>query len=675
MGSIIRKQARHLIQMSETETIENPNKAVGDRLIGIAPRQYDVGVKYRQPKLDHILKLEELYYNRTVKTLAGRFNIPLPIVPGFVDTLLSKIDDEITINYDHTEEADKMKARKISAAWKYDSAPTRGMWSIKDILVKKLAIFSGRGIYKIFSESDPTYKNHLEIIDLFDFIMEPSGGWHLENHLFCGQENIFRTKKQLKDGAASGLYDPEQVTRLIATCGTDEYKKTNEQYLNSMKRRQTAGLDTSDSNNYIGQELFCMVEWNMVDPVTGERYYLFFEPRAKVWIRCCPLKEIVGEPEKGEVPKYMFKSWATHPDAWNFLSKGPIDDIMPVAVALKIIANFMLDDFQKRLWGQRGYDPEMVTDPSQLEWDRPDKLIAMTVPNGKKISDGVYEFQTGDKSTVTINLIEYFRGFIGDETGVNKQAKGNSDEDVLGIAKINAGEIADRLGLYNKSYSQCDAELGEAYLYGLKDNMSEKLLIRMIGENGSESAEITKDDLKFSSMPDVRITGGKSEARKNQLIQEKKEASLASVATLMPDVLNKKVASESILENGGWTPDEIAALMDVTADGDEEQSIRASQAIQDALLKKPLELYRGATTRFLDKILDFSTNKKIDPAINIVLMNYAAAHKSIIIQNMAREAMLKNMTAPAPVDGTGAEVPAAPAASVAAPQPQPVTTP
>lgn len=662
------------------------NQEVGDRLIGFAPRQYDTGVKYRQPKLDQIMRAEELYFNKTQKTLQGKFNIPLPIVSGFVDTLLSKIDDEITLNFDHVEEADKLKARKLSAAWKVDSAPTKGMWGIKDILVKKLAIFSGRGIYKIFSESDPVYKNRLEIVDAFDFICEPSGGWNLEDHLFCGQENIFRTKTQIKAGAASGLYDEEQVQKLLAVTSGKEYKEANDLYLNNLRRRAAVGLDTSDSNNYVGQDIFALVEWNMVDPVTGNRYYLFFEPRAKVWIRCVPLEEIVGEPEENEQPKYMFKSWATHPDTWNFWSKAPIDDVVPIAVGLKTMANFMFDEAQKHLWGQRLYDPEMITDPAQLEWDRPDKLIAAYVPSGKELSQGVFQFPTGDKSTVTINIIDYFRTFLGNETGVNDQSKGNTDDQVLGIAQINEGEIADRLGLYNKFYSQCYAELGDAYARGFKMCCPETMLVRMIGENGTESGEITRanKDHEFSQTPDVRITGGKTEAKKNQQIQEKKAESLELVATTMPDVINKKVTAESILLNGGWDADDIAALMDVSADGDEEQSIRASQVIQDALAKKPLKLYQGATTRFIDKILRYAQTKDIDPAINIVLMKYGLAHRQIIIRNMAQMAMVKNITAQAggaptgpgaPVGAPGNAMPAKPSVPQLAAPTGPVAPP
>lgn len=615
-------------------------KAIADRLTPIGKKQYETGVKYRQPKLDKVAKAEELYYNVVTRTVKGRFNVPMPIVSGFVDTLLSKIDDEITINYDPTEDADKIKCRKITAAWRYDSAPTRGMWNIKDILAKKLALFSGRATYKIFSESSPKYKNHFEVVDIFDFIMEPGGGWYLENHLFCGQENIFRTKFDLQNGEQ---YDKAQVEKLIAAVSSEDFKKTNDQYMNRLKRHNNLGLDP-DTNNYTGVDIYNMVEWNMYDSETGKRYYIFMEPRSGVWVRIVPLEEITGEPEEGELPKYQWKSWATHTDFWNFLSKAPVDDVVPIAVAMKTIVNFMLDEVQKRLWGQRLYDPEMISDPSQLEWDRPDKLIMASVPGAKRLSDGVYQIPLGDQSTVTVNLFDYMQAFVGTQAGITQQTKGESDEKILGIAEINQGEVADRLGLTNKQYTQCHAEIGEAYLLGLKMCLPEKMLVRMIGEDGTESAEITKDDMEFVSTPDVRITGGKTEARRNQAIQEAKNNSLVTVAKMFPNVVNPKIAAENMLRNGLWEADEITPILDPSLQGSEEEDVRASQAIQDFLKGKRPELYFDATTRFTQKLIDYANKTRFDkiytPAIKAQLMQYALAHTDVIIQNMERKQMM-----------------------------------
>ena len=631
-------------EMDETTTPEvkkDEMSTLADTLTAIAVKQYQTAVQYRQPKLDAILKAEELYYNTTKKTLKARFNIPLPIVSGFVDTLLSKIDDEISINYDHTELADKNRARKVTSAWRYDSSPTRGMWGIKDIVSKKLAIFSGRGIYSLYSESAPNYKNHFDIVDTFDFLAEPGGGWHLENHLFNGQENIFRTKSDLEGGEQ---YDKAQVQKLISACGSDEYKTNLSKFLNHQNRLAAVGLD-AQTNNYVGEPLYNLVQWNMTH--NGERYYLFFEPCAGIWIRCCKLEEITGKPGEGEMPSYMFKSWATHPDYWNFWSKAPVDDVVPVAVGMKVLTNFMLDRFQKKLWGQRIYDAEVITDPSQLEWDRPDKLIHAVLPAGKRLSDAVYEFQTGDDSSITIDLLDYFRNFVALETGVTGATKGNTDEKLLGIAKINEGEVADRLGLTNKIYTQCYAELGLGYLRGLKMCMPEKLLVRMLGEQGIESTEITKEDLEFTAEPDIRITGGKTEFIKNEEKKKAKTESLVAATNLAPELINKKIAVESILQTGEWDEGEITQLMDVTLDGNEDESVKASQAIQDILSGKKPQLYEGATTRFQQKIYDFAMHKVTkDPRMQATLYEYALAHREIVIENMARKAMFDPVVSP-----------------------------
>lgn len=646
---------------------------LADKLTAKACMQMADGIKYRQPKIEKILRGEELYFNKVVKTMQGRFTIPLPIVSGFVDTLLSKIDDEITVNFDHTETADINRARKVSAAWAYDSAPTRGMWGIKDILVKKLALFSGRGIYKIFSEAP--YKNHLEIVDAFDFICEPTGGWHLENHMFCGQQNIFRSKTDLQNGSQ---YDQAQVNKLLSSSTDSTLKQAKDEYLNTQKRQQALNMDPL-TNNYIGEDMYNLTEWNMEHE--GERYYLFIEPISKIWVRIEKLEAIVGEPEEAEKPRYMFKSWATHYDYWNFWSKAPVDDIVPVAVGLKTLTNFGFDDLQKRLWGQRIFNPEFFPDPSQLEWDRPDKLVMATVPNGRSLGDGIYEFKMGDNSGVVVNMLEYFRNMLATESGITQQTKGASDEKILGIAEINQGEVADRLGLTNKFYAQCHAELGAAYLSGLKMCMTTSRMIRYIGEDGAESAELTKDDLKFSAEPDLRITGGKAEARKNQAIKDSKDAALVNSVKLAPQLFNQKVTIEALLENGGWSQEDISAFMDVNSDGDEQQSIRASQAIQDILNDKTPKLFKGATTRFINKIIDYKEEHELGDAMGATLMSYAMAHQQVVVENMARKATLANLgrvplNQNGPVPGPNGPVPStdAPAPGNTAPSAIPVTT-
>ncbi len=620
-------------QEEETTPEESGNfdTVLAEELAAVAIKQMRAAIKFREEKLDNIQKSEEMYFNRKSKALRGRFNFPIPIMSGFVDTLLAKIDDEPVINFDRTSLADTIKAKKATAAWEYDSAPTRGAWAIKDILVKKLAIFSGRGIYKIFSESDPVYKNYFEIVDAFDFLAEPNGGYNLDNHLFKGQENIFRTEWDLEQGVTDGRYSKIQVGKLKAASTNVEFKRNEDMYMNRQRRFGNLGLEITN-NNYVGQSLFSLTEWVM--SWKGKEYVLFMDPVTGIWISFKTLEEKYGS------LKCPWVSWATHYDAWNFWSKAPVDDLRPVAEALKTVVNFMFDDLQKRLWGQRFYDPEIITDASQLEWDRPDKIVMAMVPNGKRISDGVYQLPIGDNSQITVNVLEYFREFIGTESGITKGAKGNSDDKLLGVAQINMGEVADRLGLYNKFYRQAWAELGQRYLDGLIKFCTEERMVKMIGENGVEWKKLTADDLQFESDPDIRITGGTSQIKTDSIKRDQKSNALINAAKLFPNMLNAKIAVENILSNGQWTADEISPLLDVNEEGNEEESARAAQAVEDILKGKKPDLYPGATTRFMQHIIDFARKENPNPQVRLKLLAYAHNHLSIVQENMQREAQM-----------------------------------
>ena len=187
-----------------------------DEITAQAVLEYETGLNYKQPRVKDWHKNEDLYYNKAKPALKGRFNVPLPIMSGFVETLLSKIDDPPKINFNPTEEADIKKAKKVTAAWEYESSASVNKWQSKDLDVKKLAALSGRGIFKIFAESSPNYQSHLEAVDYYDFIAEPKGGGDLENHRYVGQDSIFRSKYQLLEGVENGNYNQSQVYKLIA---------------------------------------------------------------------------------------------------------------------------------------------------------------------------------------------------------------------------------------------------------------------------------------------------------------------------------------------------------------------------------------------------------------------------------------------------------------------------
>lgn len=607
-------------------------RSIADNNVANTKLQIRTGITFRQPRIDEIIKCEELYYNRKQKALRGRFNFPIPVMSGFVDTLLSKIDDEMVINFESTKLSNKIIFKKIEAAWKDDSAPTKGAWAMKDLLAKKTAIFSGRAIYEIYATQDEGgYKSCFDLVDTFDFIAEPDGGGvSLDNHIFQGRLNIFRTKEELEAGVKAGYYDALQVQKVITTTGVKEFKENWDLYQNKEKRYNALHLNISN-NNYVGVPLYRFAALRQL--INGTYYYNFCEANTCEWIRFDTTKNVYG------TDKSCWVSWATHPDAFNFWSKASVDDVRPIAEALKTIINFMFDEAQKRLWGQRYFDPLMVPDPSQLEWDRPDKIIEMIVPQGKNISDGVYQAQLGDNTQVTINLIDYFRNFLKTESGVTDNTQGEEDTQTLGIGQINMGQVADRFGLINKFYRHAWAELGERYVIGLKMYMTDKKLIKMIGDKGTEWAELKADELEFDEFPAIRISGGSAELEMDQKKQEAEAAALMDVIQNMPDVLNKKVAATERLRIGQWEPDRIAAILDVSSDGNEDETVRAAQAVEKIIAgKKNVPVFQGATTRFVNWIVNYARMEIDDKRDQFNLLSYANKHRAVVARNMQEKA-------------------------------------
>src|SRR3990167_5025010 len=194
--------------MANKQDVANHNK-----LVDIAVKQLETSRKFTQKRMEDIQKSEDLYYGKTRPALLGRFNVPLPIMSGFVDTLMAKIDDPPYLRFNPTDEADTIKAKKVNSAWEIDSSSTRGKWGMKDRGMKKLACFSGRGSAIYWAESGPEYKSNIEVVDHLDLHSQPMGGQDLEKHLFAGREMVFLTVPELEAGAASGLYDATQVAK------------------------------------------------------------------------------------------------------------------------------------------------------------------------------------------------------------------------------------------------------------------------------------------------------------------------------------------------------------------------------------------------------------------------------------------------------------------------------
>lgn len=579
-----------------------------DRLIGIAQKQIETSMKYKANRIAEVAKSEDLYFGKTKKALKGRWNVPLPLMSGYVDTLLSKVDDPPKVKYSHQDIADLRRSQKVQAKWEQDASAVEGRWAEKDRLEKKIASFWGVGISKLFAYNDDKgmYRSHYEVVDPLDFECEPMGGQNLSNHKFKGQRNIFKTKAELMKGATgpNAIYDKKQVLRLIATLNSSDYKSFSKIYQEKTDRLRSLGFNP-EQNSYMGVPIYNMTEWYMEDPDTGEQYYLFMEPHSGIAVRACPLKEVFASNTD------PFEAWHTHPDPFNFWSKAPADDMRPVAESMNIIFNQALDNREKKNYAQRAYDPAVFPDPSELEW-RPDGLVAVaegTSATNGGIGGGLYKFTVEDMPEQgTINLMKYMDDLTGLKTGISASAQGSSDDNLVGIYYGNLQQVADRLGLYNKSYSEAWGRKGLKYYWGLREHIkSNKLMVKMIGDKGYNWEELVKEDTEPVREFNLEIVGGQAEAAQDEVLKKTKSEALSAIV-LSPTLsarLNPDVTIEEVLKNGGWDDASIKRLMDQNGAESAEMMSRAHQAIEDLILGKQPKEFRRASTLFVQTIYDY----------------------------------------------------------------------
>lgn len=605
-------------------------KEFANKLMGIVLQQYKTGVDFKRGRMEEIRKNEEFYLGRKLKVPKGRYGVTLPTMEAFVDDLMSKIDDAPSVKYGYRDIADKRFSEKISSAWEVDSHPNKANWPLKDRWAKLLACFSGRAIYKVYSESEPRYKHYLETVDYEDFITEPMGGGDLNSHVFKGQDNIFRTNDEIKNNAKSGLYNADQVNQLFGRMNDDGYKKAEDIYKYRAKRMESLGLNLT-ANTYVGVPIVKLVEW--VTRYEGEEYYVLFNYETSTWIRVALLKDVT---ESGLCP---WVSWATHEHPLIFWSKAPCDSMRPIVETLDVLVNQALENREKINNGQRAFDPAIFPDPSELEW-RPGGLVqAKASIKGKSISEGIYEFKAPEIQG-TIDLIQWMRNYSRVETGINPMEAGaqNESDQKVGIYFGRLQQMADRIGLRNKSYREAYMGMGLRYAYGLKENLREPMMVKMIGESGVEWEELTRGEAQKAPDLDLDLSSGSAEAMANEAKARRRAESLAAI-------LKNQRLSEQI--NQGWLAaetlkqgyDDSEIRIALSKEGGSLDSIsRAAEAIQMILLGKEPKVYRGADTAFLQKINDFMIDEELEPEDYNSLSNYFQKHVRIVFENTMRRA-------------------------------------
>jgi hypothetical protein len=653
--------------MAKTSTVVS--KELREKLTKIAVKQLETSSDYKKPRMEVIQKYLRFYNNQVPKKLRQLFNIPVPAFSGMIDTMLSDFDEPITLIFKPQDPSDYFKSKKVTAAWEIERNSTRAgaKWDEKVRWDKKNAVFSGRGIIRYDTQSDPQYSSNFRAVNYKYFHCQPLGGGHLENHLFAGEENVFRTKADLIKGVEEGIYDADAVATLVDKATDSQYEAQMSTALREkFAQFQALKLDPS-AYNYTGETQYNLAEWGLT--YEGVRYYLVFDPWTQTGIRCEVLKDVYSS---GYWP---WMSWATHEDDENFWSKSYADDVYPVADSIMTMANQELTNREKRNFGARAYDMEMFPDVSKLDSAqyRPDQLVPADTKGGtRRIAEGVYRFDTPELQG-TINLINWLDGYSTKQIGVGdgtSQAHSNKPSVIFAQQQ----KMAKRLSYKSSPFSECYAEIGIRFVQGLKDHMPASMAVKMLGQNGIEWDEITRIDLNTKRDFDIEVVSGNAKSNEDKL---KKDARVAAITQILGNEglmkeVNPKVVVETILKDiGNYDDEQIKNIMDTSDYGNKESTAKASESIQILLTDKEPEIYYGANTKFMQIILDYAVDNRssLGQEKFVKFNEYVAKHAQIAQENMMRNAKIST------VAQKGQTPPPAPTAPTPAPGSSPIPSP
>lgn len=610
-------------------------KEIADAIATIAKKQLTTSSTFKQPRMLEILDTEDVYNFKLRPTLQGRLNVPFDgvVLAGFVDTLVAQVNRPPFIEFEDPTGANFKGAMKVKAAWDRDSRRMR--LKMKDRAMKKMAAIAGRAIAKYYAENDPKYCPYLTLVDYLDFHCEPNGGGHLDDHYFHWQENIFRSEEELvsASGGENPWYDPKQVEYLKAAYSSPDFKKNTDIFNNKQQRYLSLGLDM-ESNNYVGGTLYNLVEGDTY--YKGKKYHMIWDKNTDIWLRCVPLEEDFGN---GLTPFISFAS--PQEDAFNFWNRGPADQIKPIAEAIRLNLNEVLNNNRKRNWDMKAVDTNMFPDIRKLDW-RQDGIVAANVPLNASIQQGVYRFETPELSGA-LNLNSYLNNMAGEKLGISAQTQGDAKEDKVGIYQGNQIQISKRMKLISDSYEEMYEDLGMRYDWGLWDHASDDEMVRLISTDGVAWEKITKEDKD----PDYVIVVKTSEAEKVQNDQVMRVQLEAMVSTENNDVLFSLVNPRAHLEEKyrlfGFSEEKIRKLLDKTSDTTDKILSEAKKAIEQILLGKTPATNWSATTGYLQYISDYILDNSDDlkPEQKEALELYFDNHVPVAMKNAEQKQMIE----------------------------------
>lgn len=615
------------------------SKPKRDKIVAQALNEIQFARTYKQGIVWRWFKNEDLYYikkdgrygvngeTHTIPSIiedGANVNIPSAKLYSFVESFLSKIDSPLTFKFEKPTMADYKRAKLLNALKERDA--NKDDWNYKDLAGKVNAIMYGRAIFSYYASSDYGYYPHLDVLDPYDFLIDPSGGGlDIDQAMYLGRYNIRKTKQQLIKGKKDGRYIKDEVDNLINGSGNDANQTSQEDVNKQNKYSYIAGAGNRVINN---PDVYKFWEWYTT--YEGERYYLLMQESSGACIICEKLSDLFKVEKEMDDAMWPFWSYSFIPNATEFWIPSKTDYVREIFLAQGVSINQMLDNSERINKPQRAVDVKSIESMADLVYRRNGVI---RVKPGVDINRAFKIVETPSITTpITVyNTLETIQQL---ESGITAASKGIAEEDKVGIYEGNQANAADRYGVANKSYSQGYKRFAKLWKNGVELHLTTKTAVKILGPKGlEETVFVSKRDVKPQADWNVIVESNNAEEQSDVIDKKNK---LTFLGTYKGDpLINQKMVFEKGAEIVGYSTEEIRQFLD-TEYGAADLISEAERDLEELLNGKVIPPNERADTAYVTHIVNYLKDHKedMDEDTWLLIMDYIQRCEDVVVRNI-----------------------------------------
>lgn len=573
-------------------------------------------------------KNEDMYYNKKVMLKEARSNVNLARGQEFVHTLLSKIKTPSQFKFSKRKESQLQRVNRLNALRIQDAK--NDFWNIKDLVGKKQAIIYGRAIYSYYADSiDGVYAPHNENVDVYDFLIDPSaGGIDIEKAKHLGRFGVIKTRQELEQAKTDKTYIRENIEQLLVGDG-NAIEKTQEDI---NKDNRTWNQDTGRDKKLHDKDEFKFWEW--FTTYKGERYYLLLSEQQGMAIRIEKLVNMFPPTKQYKLGAYPFYTWAAYVDLTEFWSPAPLDYARDILQAQDVSINQLLDNSEAVNRPQKAVQVDSIESLAELKY-RKDGIIR--VKSGVNIDTAIKMLQV-PSITTPIQVFNILESILQKSSGVTDASKGMADEDGrLGIYEGNVESAQERYGLIYDPYTMALERFARLYEIGVRDHLTKKVAVDMIGPDGIETEMVSKRDI-YNKDDDFSVSVEATNADKILSNSQQKAKLIFLNAEAGNPILNPKKVFEIKASIAGFDQDTIKEMLDTSEYGNAELMAECARDIESLLAGDEIKPNAYANNAYKQKMLDFMIDHQEDMKEDIFkgFVEYIQSLEPIIFRNEVR---------------------------------------